>query len=136
MSPQLKIPGVAGKSCLLVDDIADMREIMVEWLRIYGFSEIREAENGELAWQAYCEKRPDLLITDIQMPVMSGTELIQRIRKDDEDLRIVVISGFIGEDYLPILESHGVAETVFKPFKPERMQEVLKRIFPAEKETQ
>lgn len=69
---------------MLVDDERPARELLkmtIDWERA-GFCILWEARNGKQALEQYNEKRPDLIITDIQMPVMDGLEFLEHIKKN------------------------------------------------------
>ena len=81
---------------LIVDDEETIREVIKKILEQTGH-EIIEASEGEeaLRLQAACEA--DLIITDLVMPGLNGSELIRRVRREYPKTRIIVISGFGGE---------------------------------------
>ena len=64
---------------LLVEDTDDLRYLLARALRLYG-CEVREAESAGAALEAVAGFQPDLVVTDIMMPVMDGVELIRRLR--------------------------------------------------------
>lgn len=78
---------------LIVDDEPDLRGMVRLVLELAGH-DVVEAHHGAAALQRLGEDRVDLLITDVMMPVMSGTELIDRLRADPEsaNLPIIVLS--------------------------------------------
>ncbi|MCA9782464.1 MAG: response regulator [Calditrichaeota bacterium] len=122
---------VSDRKVLVVEDDDDMREVLDAYMTLCGFSEVRAAANGQEAWEIFREFGPHLVITDLNMPVMSGYELISLIRGQDQEVAIIVISGWIKEDFLPILEPYRVEATLFKPFKMQVMKEVIARLYPA-----
>jgi PAS domain S-box-containing protein len=77
--------------------------------------EVYVAANGEEGLEAFQEHHPDIILTDVRMPVMNGLDMIRRIRKLDADVRIVILSAF-GESryYLGAIES-GVKGYLLKP---------------------
>ena len=81
---------------LIVEDTADSREMFRWMLEQEGYSVIT-AENGEKAWEIASENPPDLLLTDIMMPVKSGVQLIKEFRASETALSsipIVAISAY------------------------------------------
>ena len=56
--------------------------------------EILEAENGKEAWEIFLEKRPELVLTDIRMPVLTGLELTEMIYKSQIPANVIIVSGF------------------------------------------
>ena len=82
------------RSVLIVDDETPSRELLkmsLDW-RAFGFDPIYEAKNGREALQLYEEHRQNLIITDIQMPVMDGLELIRAVRAVSPAQPVVILS--------------------------------------------
>src|SRR5215471_14154762 len=90
--------GVTGKTrVLIVDDKADIRGIVATRLRIEpGFDVVGEAANGAEAIARVGELKPAIMILDLQMPVMSGEEVIPILRSLAPRLRILVFSAYAG----------------------------------------
>lgn len=79
---------------MIVDDERPARELLkmlADW-GMAGFEIVAEATNGKDALQKYREFHPDLIITDIQMPVMDGIELMRAVRENDPEQRFVILS--------------------------------------------
>ena len=76
---------------LLIDDSDDTREVYAFALRLEGLA-IAEARDGRQGVERAVELRPDLIITDLRMPVMNGWETIRRLRADDRTRHIPVIA--------------------------------------------
>ena len=105
---------------LLVDDDCQNSELLKKFLEVEGY-EMEYAENGRAGWEMYASSRPDLVLLDINMPLMNGFELARRIREQDRDVLIFFLTdrtekadrlkGFDlkGNDYIP------------KPFYPEEL---------------
>ncbi|OCT15266.1 hypothetical protein A8709_14300 [Paenibacillus pectinilyticus] len=66
----------------------------LEWKK-YGMHVVADVANGQEALEAYQEYKPDILITDIKMPLMDGMALISHIRKTDSDLKIVILTNLV-----------------------------------------
>lgn len=79
---------------LVVDDEPDLRFVIRHYLETAGY-EVVEAGHGGAALQSVHESPPDLVVTDIMMPVMGGVELIRRLRSDPSTaaIPILVVSG-------------------------------------------
>lgn len=115
---------------LIVDDSKAMRLIVRRSLRAagYGSYEVEEATNGKEALDMIRSKRPDLVLSDWNMPVMSGLELLQALSGE----RITVPFGFVtSEGTDEMRERAGGAGAKFlitKPFTPEAMLDALRPI--------
>lgn len=77
---------------LVVDDNKALAFVIQQMLELQGY-DVRTAENGEEGYWVYLLFRPDLVITDIQMPGRDGLELVRRIRVHDSGVRVIYMSG-------------------------------------------
>ena len=102
---------------LIVDDDQFVRKCiqnMISWKAI-GFDQTLEAENGAAAYQLALEKNPDLIITDIKMPIMDGLELVEKLRGAVLDVDIIVLSAYNDFEYARKAMRFGVRDFVLKP---------------------
>jgi DNA-binding NarL/FixJ family response regulator len=80
---------------VVADDFADMRHLVKMTLERSGrFDVVGEAENGAEAIELATEHRPDIVVLDLSMPVLSGMEALPQIRDASPDTKVVVLSGF------------------------------------------
>lgn len=93
-----------------------------------GFEVKWTAYNGEDALEIIETERPDVVFTDIKMPIMSGIELARHIREKDKDIPIVFLTSFSEFDYARQAVQFKVEEYLLKPLESEQLQEVLGRI--------
>jgi two-component system cell cycle response regulator DivK len=108
-----------GKCILVVEDQADNRQILRDLFGNAGF-ELIEAENGEQALASLAKQRPDLILMDIQLPVMDGYEATRRIRAnpDMKDIPIVAVTSYaLTGDEAKALAA-GCNAYVTKPYSP------------------
>src|ERR1044071_727665 len=105
---------------LIVDDSSFMRKFVERSLRQAGieFSEVMEAGNGREALAILQQKKPDLILTDISMPCMSGLELVRELQAAAgmKDIPIVMITADGGEAQVVEALSHGAKGYIRKPF--------------------
>jgi DNA-binding response OmpR family regulator len=109
--------GVA-KRILIIDDDSDVRITLTVILEERGY-EVIAAENGQQGLVAFREERPDLLVTDIVMPVKEGLQTITEIRRERPDMKIIAISGGsrgARHDFLDIARQLGAWDVIVKPF--------------------
>jgi len=87
-------PPLNDRTLLIVEDDDDVREYLVGELRSY--FEVIETTNGSEAWEQIHEHRPDIILSDVAMPLMNGFELTQRIKKDNglNDIPVVLLTAF------------------------------------------
>jgi len=109
---------------LVVEDNDDSRELYTLVLSRAGF-EVKGAVDGEAALEMLNECDPDLLITDIHTPNLSGIDLIRRLRADENWawLPIIAVTAF-GPDQLAHAAIHGATRVLRKPFEPNRLLSV------------
>ena len=108
-----------SKCILVVEDQEDNRQILRDLLGNAGY-ELVEAADGEQALAAHAKQRPDLILMDIQLPVMDGYETTRRIRADPESKAIPIIavtSYALAGDEAKALAA-GCTAYVTKPFSP------------------
>jgi CheY-like chemotaxis protein len=108
---------------LVVDDDADFRIGLRAALEMKGY-QVEEAANGEQALATLAEKAPLLVLLDLQMPVMNGREMLQRMRAnaDLKEVPVVIISGFGFEWEAELMGAQGY---IGKPFEPEELQKTI-----------
>ncbi|MFA5181474.1 MAG: response regulator [Syntrophales bacterium] len=116
------------KKVLVVEDEFGLQETLRDVLRMEGY-DVRVAVDGEKGYQAFLEFKPDLVFTDVVMPIMSGIELVKKIRQDHPQIKVIYMSGFFGLRNL----KHDLNEDVLKygypclskPFKISTMLELV-----------
>ena len=99
---------------LCVEDEAGIRRRLVRTLEYY-FDEVLEAANGEEGLDRFYETRPDLILTDIEMPHSSGVEMVRLIRQIDRHVPIVMVTAYSNEEYLLELINLNISHYILKP---------------------
>lgn len=115
-----------GVSVLYVEDEKELRENTIRLLSNF-FSAIDYAENGKEGLDRYKSKSYDLVITDINMPVMNGVQMVRKIRAMDQKQLISVISAHDEASYLLELINLGVDSFVLKPVDVDLLLMMLDR---------
>ena len=123
VNPEMKV--------LVVDDFPTMRRIIRNLLRQLGFQNIAEAEDGTHALSLIKEEPVDLVVTDWNMPKMSGIELLKAIRQDAEHKSLPVLMVTAEADKSSIIQAiqAGVNNYIVKPFTAEVLKEKIEKIF-------
>ncbi|MGN0485560.1 MAG: response regulator [Lachnospiraceae bacterium] len=114
---------------LLVDDEPielDMLEKSVNWSEL-GICQVRRASNGKRAYQMITKDLPDILITDIEMPVMDGFELARKIVREKLPIVIIFLTGYDKFSYIQVAFSLDVVDYVLKPIEPLQIKYVVMR---------
>lgn len=117
-------------SLLVIDDDSRVRTVVSWQLEAEGYA-VREAADGNAAWQAIVDQRPDLVVLDLSLPGLSGLDLLRRLRDGGDRTPVVVLSGRNGEgDRIQGLDL-GADDYLVKPFSPgelaARVRSVLRR---------
>lgn len=118
---------------LVVDDSPTMRRIVVNALKTFGFEDVVQAEDGQDGLNKLKEETVDFVITDWNMPNMTGLELIKAIRSDD-DLKhlpiLMVTTRGLKQDIVEALKAKA-NNYVVKPFTPQVLKEKITAVLKA-----
>ncbi len=114
------------KSVLVVDDKEMMRDSVGSTLTRAGFS-VRTAVDGRSALKEITSKRPDAVITDLNMPGMTGVDLTGEIRAVDEDLPVILMTAFGTIETAVQAMKNGAFDYITKPFEGDEMIIAVKR---------
>ena len=121
--PRKQVPD-SRPNVLVVDDEAPIRQIARRMLEAGGY-EVHEASNGLEAIKVVESDRPvDLLVADLNMPELSGDEMVRRIRQIQPDLKVLYLTGFIDRlmNARPLWEGEAFLD---KPFSTAELQEAV-----------
>ena len=111
---------------LVVDDELIVRESMGNWLKEDGYL-VETSENGMDALEKIKLKNIDLAIVDIKMPGMDGIELLQKSKKIEPDLPVLVMTAYASVDTAVQAMKEGAFDYIVKPFNPENVSQVIDR---------
>jgi len=116
---------------LVVDDFSTMRRIVKNLLTDLGFTNTAEAEDGHSALAALRASSFDFVITDWNMPGMSGIELLKAIRSDDrlKPLPVLMVTAEAKREQIIEAAQNGVNGYIIKPFTAQTLQEKLDKVF-------
>jgi signal transduction histidine kinase len=112
---------------LVLDDRSEDRELMAQMLEYAGHAAV-EAANGESALELAREQRPELIITDILMPVMNGYEFVRRLREDPDVGGTPVIfctANYLEAEVRALAAACGVSRFIAKPCSPQVVLETV-----------
>ena len=114
---------------LIVDDSMSMRAVIMKVISMTGFvpDELLQAGNGRQALDVLAENEVDLVFTDINMPEMSGLEMLQEMRADQNlaDIPVIVITTEGSAERRQEAESLGATGFLQKPFQPADVKDIL-----------
>jgi two-component system chemotaxis response regulator CheY len=116
---------------LVVDDMSTMRRIVKNVLKQIGFSDMVEAENGQDALSKLKVDDIGLIVSDWNMPVMQGIELLREVRADVElkHIPFLMVTAEAQKENIIEAVQAGVSNYVVKPFTPEALKGKLEKIF-------
>jgi two-component system chemotaxis response regulator CheY len=115
---------------LLVDDFATMRKVIRNLLKQVGYENIMEADNGEAGLAVLKSHKIDFVISDWNMPVMTGLELLKAVRADADICKtpfLMVTAEALKENVVAAVKA-GVSNYIVKPFTAEVLNEKIEKI--------
>jgi CheY-like chemotaxis protein len=120
-----------GLKILTVDDSKTIRMIVKKAFRPYD-CQIVEGENGVEGLALAAKEKPDLIILDITMPVMTGSEMLSKMKEEPElkDIPVIMLTAEAGKDNVMKIVQMGVKDYMVKPFKGEQLIERVTNIMP------
>jgi len=132
--PEGRTISITMANILLVEDDEQLRKMLKLLLTESGY-EVSEASNGTQACELYKRLSFDLVITDLVMPDIDGLAVIMELRRRDQNVRIIAISGVghgRGEGYLKIAQKLGAHLTLSKPFGNQEFLEAVREVLEIE----
>ena len=109
---------------LYVEDDKIIRQNAVEYLNNY-CKEVFQAKDGQEALAIYKAKKPDIIITDIEMPRLNGLEMAKEIRKKDKRTPIIIVTAFTDNKYLLQAVELQLIKYITKPISSKKLKEAL-----------
>jgi len=117
-----------GLNILIVDDTLFMRHMLRGIIEEEGWTVIEEAANGADAVHKYRECLPDITTMDIVMPLKSGIEALSEIIAIDGKAKVVMCSALGQEALIEEARKAGAQGYIFKPFDPQKVKEVIRKV--------
>lgn len=118
--------GAKMKKILVAEDEKVMRYMIKDFLENYDF-EVIQAENGLDAYVLWKNEKPDILLTDINMPKMNGIELLQRIKNTTPDFPVIVMTGVNIETSVNIANNNKANAILEKPFRMHDLVSIINK---------
>ncbi|MDH5299272.1 MAG: response regulator [Desulfobulbaceae bacterium] len=118
---------------LVVDDTSTMRTILKVLLKNMGIDKVSEASDGEMALQLLRRMPVDLILSDWNMPRMTGIELLQEVRQDVllKDIPFIMVSAEASGEYIARAIQHQVSQYLIKPFTAAQLEQKVGMLFAA-----
>jgi len=120
---------MTASKVLIADDEIHIIHVVAIKLRNNGY-EVVAANNGAEAYDLACREKPDIIVTDYQMPLMTGLELIEKLRKEEgtRDIPVILLTARSFAISQEQQESLGVANCLSKPFSPKELLKTIQDI--------
>jgi len=123
---------LSNYTVLYAEDDSGVRKNVAEMLELL-FAQVYVASDGEKAYALFQEKSPHIIITDIKMPKLSGIELARKIRKQDENIQIIIISAYTEVDYMLDAIDLSLMKYIVKPITETKLFEALEKFLELQK---
>lgn len=117
---------MTNKKVLVVDDEIHIVHVVAIKLKNNGF-EVITASNGQDAYNIACEQMPDIIVSDFQMPVMDGLQLVEKLRQCEstQNIPVIMLTGRSFSIEKDIRDRLNISDCLGKPFSP---KELLKKV--------
>ena len=112
---------------LVVDDEETIREMLVTYLETEGY-DVGTADSGVTALQVIEEFKPQVVLLDIRMPDMDGLQCLRSIMKQNPDIAVVMMSGFVSEQIAKKTLELGAFDYINKPISLEHLMRILQLV--------
>lgn len=124
MNPNMRI--------LVVDDFSTMRRIIKNILRQLGFNNVVEADDGTTAWEVLNKDKVEFIVSDWNMPQMTGIDLLRKVRSTEEfaELPFLMVTAEAQQENIIEAVQAKVSNYIVKPFTAETMKQKIDKIFP------
>jgi two-component system, chemotaxis family, chemotaxis protein CheY len=115
---------------LVVDDFSTMRRIVRGLLKEMGCNNVEEAEDGHVALNMLKNSRFDFIVSDINMPVMNGFELLKAVKADEtlKHLPVLMVTAEARKEDIVLAAQNGAAGYIVKPFTKATLEEKVTKI--------
>lgn len=111
---------------LIIDDDTSIRETLEGFFKKKGF-EIASASDGEKGWEIIKEFQPDVIISDIRMPNLSGIELLERVKEKFEDINVILMTAYDDMQTTVRAIQKGAYDYLEKPLEINKLEILVKR---------
>jgi DNA-binding response OmpR family regulator len=112
---------------LYIEDDVDVAQAVMDVLQPEGYN-FTHTYDAETAWSKLQEAKFDIVLTDLNLPNMTGLELIQKVRESWDDVKIVGLSGFIQAEEVDRIKLLGADLILLKPITPAELSQALRSL--------
>ena len=124
------MPDIASMKVLVVDDFATMRRIVKNILTQLGYKSIIEADDGTTAMDVLKQEKIDLIISDWNMPKMTGLELLKNVRANPDlaTIPFIMVTAEAQQDNIILAVKAKVSQYIVKPFTADTLGEKINKV--------
>lgn len=117
---------------LVVDDFSTMRRIVRNILRQLGFQNVVEADDGTSAWEVLNREKIDFIVSDWNMPQMTGIDLLRKVRSSEQfaNIPFLMVTAEAQQENIIEAVQAKVSNYIVKPFTADTMKQKIDKIFP------
>lgn len=117
---------------LIVDDFSTMRRIVRNILRQIGLNNVVEADDGTTAWDTLNREKIDFIVSDWNMPKMTGIELLRKVRSSEQfaNIPFLMVTAEAQQENIIEAVQAKVSNYIVKPFTADTMKQKIDKIFP------
>ena len=117
---------------LVVDDFSTMRRIVRNILRQLGFNNVVEADDGTTAWEVLNREKVEFIVSDWNMPQMTGIDLLRKVRASEQfaDIPFLMVTAEAQQENIIEAVQAKVSNYIVKPFTADTMKQKIDKIFP------
>ncbi len=115
-------------NCILIDDDPDIVEIFSELLHVIGIDILATGNDGKSAVELYKKHKPDLVLTDLQMPRYDGYYVVENIKDIDSQAKFIMITGDLNVRHSPLLNLLNIP-IIHKPFDVHQIKQSINDVF-------
>ncbi|MBB2163067.1 response regulator [Gluconacetobacter sp. 1b LMG 1731] len=125
------MPAASQIRVLIVDDQSSIRQILANSLLQLGFAHIAQRKDGKEAIEYLAQNPTHLVISDFNMPVMDGLELLRGVRGNPKTQKVafIILTGEASRDLVQEAVKAGVNNFLAKPYTVAKLREVLEKVF-------
>lgn len=116
------------KRVLLVDDAKASRMIVGKVVKKLGHEVIGEAVDGQDGFEKFKELRPDIVLSDIEMPVLDGYGSLKLIKEEDPDAIVVMVTSVVNAQFIQKIMGLGALDAVKKPINEAKLQKIFDQL--------
>ncbi len=115
-------------SVIIIDDDVDTVSVFADYMRLKGFNVLATGKDGKEAVELYEKHKPDVILTDLMMPVYDGFYGIKNIQKNHPDAKIILVTADLSEATQAKIDECGISSLIHKPYEIENVVKTVNEV--------